>query len=71
MLGDVDVVKVIRCGRRPTPNTGRWSDAETLKAFWDLEEQVTGRPGPMKRQVQALNIPELKITLPEKGQGNG
>lgn len=51
--------RVIRCGQRKNTGSKRWSDEEILQAYWDMEEEMTGRPSPMKRAQMQLNIPEL------------
>ena len=62
--------RVIRYGQKPKKSNGReWSDAEILRAYWEMEEQMTGKPSPLKRQEQELNIPELN-PIPQ-GDHNG
>jgi len=52
--------RVIRYGQKKKPGGDRWSDAQILMAAWELEEQLTGKPSPMKRAEMQLEIPELK-----------
>lgn len=52
--------KTIRCFQRGKSNERR-SSAETLRDFWEMEEKLTGKRNPMKRQIEELNIPELDI----------
>lgn len=52
---------VIRYGQKPKAKGPRqWSQAEILQAFWEMEEELTGKPSPMKRREMNLQIPELR-----------
>lgn len=57
-------MRVIRTGRKPPP-TDRWSDAQVLQAWWEMEEQFGGRKNPLNRMPD--DIPQLN-PIPVKPQ---